>query len=94
MRGREARRRREDALATGVVAGVTALTAIGSRISSDYDSAEALLAPELASQYDVDTLRTKWETLQGKVGKVTTSLFDDYKVSSIRNADAGHHRVG
>src|SRR5438105_12108752 len=39
MRGREARRLREDALATGMIAGVTALTAIGSRISSDYDSA-------------------------------------------------------
>ena len=39
MRGRKARRRREDALAAGMIAGVTALTAIGSRISSDYDSA-------------------------------------------------------
>ena len=38
MRGREARRRREDALATGMIAGVTALTAIGSRIEAAADT--------------------------------------------------------
>jgi translocator protein len=64
MRGREARRRREDALATGVVAGVTALTAIGSWISSDYDSAwfRALRKP-------------RWEPSGAVIGPVWAVLY-------------------
>ena len=64
MRGRKARRRREDALATGVVAGVTALTAIGSRISSDYDSAwfRALRKP-------------RWEPSGAVIGPVWAALY-------------------
>ena len=64
MIGREARRRREDVLATGAVAGVTALTAIGSRISSDYDSTwfRALRKP-------------RWEPSGAVIGPVWAVLY-------------------
>ena len=84
MRGREARRRREDALATGVVAGVTALTAIGSRISSDYDSAwfRALRKPRWEPSGMV--IGPVWAVLYACTGLSATLLWPKREAHDMR----------
>ena len=75
-------RGREDVLATGVVAGVTALTAIGSRISSNYDSAwfRALRKP-------------RWEPSRAVIGPVWAVLYACTGLSATMLCASGRRTI-
>ena len=84
MRGQEAKRRREDALAAGMIAGITALTAIGSRISSDYDSAwfRALRKPRWEPSGAV--IGPVWAVLYACTGLSATLLWREREAHDVR----------
>jgi tryptophan-rich sensory protein len=75
-------RGREDVLATGVVAGVTALTAIGSRISSNDDSAwfRALRKP-------------RWEPSGAVIGPVWAVLYACTGLSATMLCASGRRTI-
>jgi tryptophan-rich sensory protein len=81
---RDRMRGREDVLATGVVAGVTALTAIGSRISSNYDSAwfRALRKPRWEPSGAV--IGPVWAVLYACTGLSATLLWREREAHDLR----------